>query len=116
MTALGEEDMYSHTTELCIVDDTSNLHETIAEYLGDEYTIYYASEGAEYWQELQSIESVSLEYDDLQLPVMNGMLLIQKNNDADFTSMHDSSVIMLIRQIDKMLVGQVDVYSDEYIH
>jgi len=108
--------MNSHTTELCIVDDTSNLHETIAEYLGDEYTIYYASEGAEYWQELQSLESVTLDYDDLQLPVMNGLLLIKRNNDAGFKQIDDSSAIMLIRQIDKVLVGQVDVYSDEYIH
>ena len=108
--------MYSHTTEICILEDTSSLHTTIAEYLGDQYTIYYTSDDEEYWQELQSIESVSLEYDDLQLPVMNGMLLLQKTNEAGFECIDNLSVIMLIRQIDQMLIGQVDVYSYENIH
>ena len=108
--------MSIHTTEICIVDDTSALHATIAEYLGDEYTIYYTSDWEECWHELQSIESVSLDYDDLQLPVMNGMLLLQKTYEADFECIDNSSVIMLLRQIDQMLIGQVDVYSYEYMH
>lgn len=108
--------MSNHTTEICIVEDTSNLHATIAEYLGDEYTIYYTSDGEDCWRQLQSFESVSLVYDDLQLPVMNGMLLLQKTNEPDFERIDNSSAIMLIRQIDQMLIGQVDVYSYEYMH
>lgn len=108
--------MSSHTTEICIVEDTSSLHATIEDYLGDEYTIYYTSDGKVCWQELQSLESVSLVYDDLQMPIMNGMLLLQKTNEADFERLDHSSVIMLIRQIDQMLIGQVDVYSYENMH
>ena len=108
--------MSSHTTEICIVDDSSSLHATIEEYLGDDYSIYYTANGEECWQELQSIESVSLEYDDLQAPVMNGMLLVQKTNAADLENMDNPSVIMLFKQIDQMLIGQVDIYSYQYTH
>ena len=36
-----------HNTEILIVDDSSSIRATIAEYLGDEYIIYYAPDGEE---------------------------------------------------------------------
>ncbi len=75
--------MSSHNTEILIVEESSKIRATIAEYLGDEYIIYYANDGEEGWKLLQSNESISLVFTDMHMVVMNGMLLLQKIRESN---------------------------------
>jgi len=70
--------MQNHNTEILIVDESSGIRATIAEYLGDDYIIYYATDGEEGWKLLQSNESISLVFTDMHMPLADGMQLLQK--------------------------------------
>ncbi len=88
--------MPSHNTEILIVDESSKIRATIAEYLGDDYIIYYATDGEEGWNLLRSMESISLVFTDMDMPVMDGMQLLQKIRGADCERIANIPVIMIM--------------------
>ena len=88
--------MPSHNIEILIVDESSTIRATIADYLGDDYIIYYATDGEEGWKLLRSIESISLVFTDIDLPVMDGMQLLQKIREADCERIANIPVIMIM--------------------
>ena len=83
-------------TEVLIVDDSSTIRATIAKYLGDEYTTHVAVDGEEGWKTLESNESISLVFADMHMPVMNGMLLLQKIRESDCERIANIPVIIKI--------------------
>ncbi|MBT8129612.1 MAG: response regulator [Gammaproteobacteria bacterium] len=84
-----------HNTEILIVDDSSSIRATIAEYLGDEYIIYYAPDGEEGWNLLQANESIALVFTDMHMPVKDGELLLHKIREADCERIANMPVIMV---------------------
>lgn len=87
--------MPSHNTEILIVDESSSIRATITEYLGDDYIIYYATDGVEGWNLLQSNESISLVFTDLHMPVADGMQLLQKIREASCERIASIPVIII---------------------
>ena len=87
--------MSTPKTEILIVDDSATICATIAKYLGDEYTTYSAANGEEGWELLQSNEAISLVFADMHMPVMNGMLLLQKIREAECERIANIPVIMI---------------------
>ena len=87
--------MPSHNTEILIVDESSSIRATIAEYLGDDYIIYYATDGEEGWNLLKSNESISLVFTDMHMPLADGMQLLQKIRQADCERIANIPVIII---------------------
>jgi len=87
--------MHSPRAEILIVDDSSTNRSRIARHLGDEYTIHLAVDGEEGWKCLQSNDAISLVFTGIQMPVMSGMLLLQKIRDADCERIANLPVIMI---------------------
>jgi len=87
--------MHSPRAEILIVGDSSTNRSTFARHLGDEYTIHFAVDGEQGWKCLQSNDSISLVFTDIQMPVMSGMLLLQKVRDADCERIANLPVIMI---------------------
>ncbi len=87
--------MPSHNTEILIVDESSSIRATITEYLGDDYIIYYAADGVEGWNLLQSNESISLVFTDMHMPVADGMQLLQKIRQASCERIASIPVIII---------------------
>ena len=87
--------MSSNETEILIVDDSPTICATIAKYLGDEYGTHSAADGEEAWQLLQEHEAISLIFCDMHMPVMNGMMLLQKIRESDCERIANVPVIMI---------------------
>ena len=85
----------NHNTEILIVDESAKIRATIAEYLGDEYIIYYATDGEDGWNLLQSNESISLVFTDMHMSVKDGMLLLQKIRETRCERISNIPVIMV---------------------
>lgn len=88
--------MPSHNTEILIVDESSTIRATIADFLGDDYIIYYATDGEEGLKLLLSNQSISLVFTDVEMPVMNGMQLLQKIRETDCERIANIPVIMIM--------------------
>jgi diguanylate cyclase (GGDEF)-like protein len=82
-------------TEILIVDDSPTIRATIAKYLGDEYITHNAVDGEEGWEMLQMNECIALVFCDIHMPVMNGMLLLQKIRESDRERIANVPVIMI---------------------
>jgi diguanylate cyclase (GGDEF)-like protein len=82
-------------TEILIVDDSPTIRATIAKYLGDEYITHNAVDGEEGWEMLQMNECISLVFCDIHMPVMNGMLLLQKIRESNCERIANVPVIMI---------------------
>ena len=93
-------EMPSHNTEILIVEESSNIRATIAEYLGEDYIIYYATDGEEGWKLLQSNESISLVFSDMHMPLTDGMQLLQKIRQADCERIAHIPVIIITGEYD----------------
>lgn len=87
--------MSSHKLEILVVDDSPTICATIAKYLGDEYITHSASDGEQGWELLQSNETISLVFADMHMPVMNGMLLLQKIRESECERIANIPVIMI---------------------
>ncbi len=110
--------MSSHNTEILIVEESSKIRATIAEYLGDEYIIYYANDGEEGWKLLQSNESISLVFTDMHMVVMNGMLLLQKIREAGCERMANLPVIMITsdEESEESKQAALNIGATDFIH
>ena len=82
-------------TEILIIDDSPTIRATIAKYLGDEYITHNAVDGEEGWETQQMNECISLVFCDIQMPVMNGMLLLQKIRESNCERIANIPVIMI---------------------
>ena len=87
--------MSSHNTEILIVDESSNIRATIADYLGDDYIIYYAQNGEDGWKLLHTNESISLVFTDMHMALSDDMLLLQKIREAKCERLANIPVIMI---------------------
>ena len=87
--------MSAQKTEILIVDDSATIRATVANYLGDEYNTHTASDGEEGWKLLHDNEAISLVFADMHMPVMNGMLLLQKIRESDCERIANLPVIMI---------------------
>jgi two-component system cell cycle response regulator len=87
--------MSAEETEILVVDDSPTIRATISKYLGEEYKTQLAADGEEGWELLQSNESISLVFTDIHMPVMNGMLLLQKIRESDCERIANMPVIMI---------------------
>ena len=87
--------MSSPKVEILIVDDSPTICATIGKYLGDDYTTHFAADGEAGWKLLQSNASISLVFTDIHMPVMNGMLLLQKIRESDCERIASIPVIMI---------------------
>ena len=81
--------------EILIVDDSPTIRATIGKHLGEEYITHFATDGEEGWELLQSNESIALVFADMHMPVMNGMLLLQKIREAKCERVSSIPVIMI---------------------
>lgn len=63
---------------ILVVDDSPTIRRSIINHLRDEYVTHEAQDGEAAWEMLESNESISLVFADMNMPVMNGMLLLQK--------------------------------------
>ena len=87
--------MSADKTEILIVDDSATIRATVANYLSDEYNTHAASDGEEGWQLLHDNEAISLVFADMHMPVMNGMMLLQKIRESDCERIANIPVIMI---------------------
>lgn len=87
--------MSSQKIEILIVDDSPTICATIGKYLGDDYTTHFAADGEAGWNLLQSNQTISLVFTDIHMPVMNGMLLLQKIRESDCERIANIPVIMI---------------------
>jgi diguanylate cyclase (GGDEF)-like protein len=85
----------SQNPEILIVDDSPTIRAAIGKHLGEEYTVYFATDGEEGWKLLQSNTSIALVFADMHMPVMNGMLLLQKIRESDSERIANLPVIMI---------------------
>jgi diguanylate cyclase (GGDEF)-like protein len=87
--------MSSSGPEILIVDDSPTIRAAIGKHLGEDYTTHFATDGEEGWKLLQSNESIGLVFADMHMPVMNGMLLLQKIREAECERISNIPVIMI---------------------
>lgn len=78
-----------------VVDDSSTVRNVIEKHLGDEYTVLQASDGEMAWQLIESNEEIALIFADLQMPVMNGMLLLKQVRESDCQRISQLPIIMI---------------------
>ena len=81
--------------EVLIIDDSATVRASIAKYLGDFYATYTAVNGEEGWELLQSNESIVLVFEDMHMPVLNGLLLLQRIRESNCERIASMPVIMI---------------------
>lgn len=81
--------------EVLIIDDSATVRASIAKYLGDFYATYTAVNGEEGWNILQSNESIALVFTDMHMPVLNGLLLLQRIRESECERIANTPVIMI---------------------
>jgi diguanylate cyclase (GGDEF)-like protein len=87
--------MSSPIAEVLIVDDSPTIRAAIGKHLGDEYTTHFATDGEQGWELLQSNASIELVFADMHMPVMNGMLLLQRIRESGCERISNIPVIMI---------------------
>lgn len=109
---------HHHNTEILIVDESSSIRATIAEYLGDEYIIYYAPDGEEGWNLLQANESIALVFTDMHMPVKDGKLLLQQIRQSKYERIANIPVIVVTGDQDAEAEKQtmLNIGATDFIH
>ncbi len=87
--------MSSPKPELLIVDDSATIRATIAKFLGEEFVTHTATDGEEGWEALNKNKAISLVFADMHMPVLNGMLLLQRIRQSDCERIANIPVIMI---------------------
>ncbi len=87
--------MSSSKPEVLIVDDSPTIRATIAKFLGGEFITHTATDGEEGWQVLERNDAISLVFADMHMPVLNGMLLLQRIRQSDQERIANVPVIMI---------------------
>ena len=109
--------MPDHNTEVLIVEESSTIRATIAEYLGDEYIIYYATDGEEGWKLLQSNESIALVFSDMNISVEDDMMLLQKIRESSCERIANIPVIMITGDDeDEAKIAALNIGATDFIN
>lgn len=87
--------MSSPKPEVLIIDDSATIRASIAKFLGEEYTKHTATNGEDGWEKLNQNEAISLVFADMHMPVLNGMLLLQRIRQSDCERIASVPVIMI---------------------
>ena len=87
--------MSSRKPEVLIVDDSATIRATIAKFLGEEFVTHTATDGEQGWDMLNKNEAISLVFADMHMPVLNGMLLLQRIRQSDCERIASIPVIMI---------------------
>ncbi len=87
--------MSSRKPEVLIVDDSATIRATIAKFLGEEFVTHTATDGEQGWDMLNKNEAISLVFADMHMPVLNGMLLLQRIRQSDCERIASLPVIMI---------------------
>jgi len=86
--------------EILIVDDSKVIRKAATKMLGDGYIIHEAVDGRDGWQQIQQNSAISVVFSDMQMPVMNGMELLNSVRSADDERIAALPVIMITGQGD----------------
>lgn len=87
--------MPANNPEILIVDDSATIRASIAKFLGEDYTCHTAENGEQGWELLQRKNNIVLVFADMQMPVLNGMLLLQRIRQSDSECIASLPVIMI---------------------
>lgn len=80
---------------ILIVDDSATVRNSIAKHLGATYNVSQASDGQQAWQLIQDNPSISLIFADINMPVMNGIMLLKQIRDSQKSNITNLPVIMI---------------------
>lgn len=81
--------------KVLIVDDSITIRNVIEKHLGEDYIVMHASDGDQAWQLIEYDEEIVLIFADLQMPVMNGMLLLKQIRESNCKRISQLPVIMI---------------------
>lgn len=108
--------------KVLIVDDSLTSRTLIAKHLSDSYECLMASDGEEAWEHLLADESITLVFADMHMPVLNGMLLLQRMRESDIERIASIPVIMITGHEDSdaakrasYSVGATDFISKPFV-
>ena len=87
--------MSSSKPVVLVVDDSATIRACIRKFLGDEFIVRTASHGEQGWQMLHDDETVSLVFVDMNMPGLNGMLLLQRIRQSEHEHIANMPVIMI---------------------
>ena len=93
-------DQSSQKPEILIVDDSKVIRKAATKMLGDGYVIHEAVDGRDGWQQIQQNSAISVVFSDMQMPVMDGMELLNSVRGADDERIVNLPVIMITGQGD----------------
>ena len=82
--------------KVLIVDDSLTVQSMIAKHLNNSsYECVMASNGEDGWAALLEDESITLVFADMHMPVLNGMLLLQRMRESEIERLASMPVIMI---------------------
>ena len=109
----------SHLEKLhvLVVDDSATVRNSIERHLGDAFFVLHAADGQQAWDLLVSNSSIALVFADLNMPVMNGMILLKQIRDAENARIRDVPVIMITGHSDSEAAKRVsyDLGATDFI-
>ncbi len=95
---MGEQS--SQKPEILIVDDSKVIRKAATKMLGDGYVVHEAVDGRDGWQQIQQNRAISVVFSDMQMPVMDGMELLNNVRSADDERIAGLPVIIITGQGD----------------
>lgn len=95
---MGEQS--SQKPEILIVDDSKVIRKAATKMLGDGYVVHEAVDGRDGWQQIQKNRAISAVFSDMQMPVMDGMELLNSVRSADDERIAGLPVIIITGQGD----------------
>lgn len=109
--------------KVLIVDDSLTVQSMIAKHLNNSaYECVMASNGEDGWTALLEDESITLVFADMHMPVLNGMLLLQRMRESDIERLQSMPVIMITGHEDSEAakrasykVGATDFISKPFV-
>lgn len=84
--------------KVLIIDDSKTSRTLIANYLGDSYECCMANNGEEGWQILLEEVSITLIFAAMDMPVLNGMLLLERIRTSGSERISNTPVIIITGQ------------------
>ena len=81
--------------EVLIVDDSATVRAAITKLLGENYVTHTATDGEQGWHMLNQNPAICLVFADMHMPVLNGMLLLQRIRQSDDERIANLPVIMI---------------------
>ena len=87
--------MSARLPEVLIVDDSATVRASLKKFLGDGYIKHTAEDGEQGWDILVENENIALVLADMHMPVLNGMLLLQRIRNSDEERIASVPVVMI---------------------